>query len=111
MTEDDGPCEVVITAPDAAWLAEFCRQLVADGLCASAHNFDPIRSIYKWRGEIHDTTEARAALHTRRGLIGTIVDRTNSQHPYEVPDVSVLPIVGGNPAYLDWIMSETQGNN
>lgn len=107
MTTDQ-LCEVVITAPDGDWLADFVRGLVVDRLCASAHNFAPIRSIYRWQGEIHDTVEVRAALHTRRGLVGEIVARVNSEHPFEVPDVSVLPIVDGNPAYLAWIQAETK---
>jgi periplasmic divalent cation tolerance protein len=29
------------------------------------------------------------------------------RHPYEVPNVTALPIVGGNPAYLAWVTAET----
>jgi hypothetical protein len=54
-------CEVVITAPDPDWLLEFSRQLVTDGLCASAHNFQPVRSVYRWRGEVHERTEGRVS--------------------------------------------------
>jgi uncharacterized protein involved in tolerance to divalent cations len=57
-------CEVVITAPDAEWLAGFTRRLVEDRLCASGHNIASIRSIYRWRGQIYDKSEARVALHT-----------------------------------------------
>jgi len=45
--------EVVITAPDPDWLKDFSRKLVEQRLCASAHNFTPVRSIYRWRGEIY----------------------------------------------------------
>lgn len=104
---DDAPCAVVITAPDAEWLADFTKQLVMDRLCSTAHNIAPIRSIYRWRGEVHDTQEARAVLHTRASLVQRIVERTNAEHPYEVPGVSALPIIDGSPAYLEWILSET----
>jgi uncharacterized protein involved in tolerance to divalent cations len=43
--------EVVITAPDPEWLKSFSRQLVEDGLAASAHNFAPVQSIYRWHGK------------------------------------------------------------
>jgi periplasmic divalent cation tolerance protein len=66
MTDD--LCEVIITAADADWLVEFTRRLVEARLAASGHNVSPIRSIYRWRGEIHDHAEARVALHTRRSL-------------------------------------------
>jgi periplasmic divalent cation tolerance protein len=57
-------CEVVITAPDSGWLLELTRQLVTDGLCASAHNFTPVRSVYRWQGKVCERTEGRASLHT-----------------------------------------------
>jgi periplasmic divalent cation tolerance protein len=65
----DEVCEVIITAPDADWLAEFTRRLVDDRLAASGHIIVPIRSIYRWQGQIYDKTEARVALHTRRSLV------------------------------------------
>ena len=100
-------CEVIITAPDADWLANFTRELVNDRLCASGHNIAAIRSIYRWHGAIHDRTEARVALHTRRELVPEIVERTHREHPYEVPCVIALPIIAGNPTYLEWIRDET----
>ena len=107
MTED--VCEVIITAPDADWLAAFTRRLVEAGLAASGHQLAPIRSIYRWEGQIHDRPETRVALHTRRSLVPRIVAETNEQHPYEVPCVVALPIGDGNPAYLAWIRDMTAG--
>jgi periplasmic divalent cation tolerance protein len=100
-------CEVVITAPDPEWLLEFTRQLVTDGLCASVHNFQPIRSIYRWRGDIHERTEGRASLHTARARLPEIIDRVRAGHPYEVPGISTRPIDGGNPDYLAWMAYES----
>jgi periplasmic divalent cation tolerance protein len=96
VTEDD-VCELVITAPDADWLIEFSRRLVADRLAASVHNLTTIRSIYRWQDEIHDRPEARAAVHTRTALVPRIIERLNAEHPYEVPGVFALPIVATSP--------------
>jgi periplasmic divalent cation tolerance protein len=99
--------EVVITAPDPEWLKNFSRKLIEDRLCASAHNFTPVRSLYRWRGEIYERTEGRVSLHTRTARIAEIVERAKREHPYEVPGVSARPITGGNPDYLAWIAQET----
>jgi periplasmic divalent cation tolerance protein len=107
MTSTDDVCEVIITAPDAEWLATFVRKLVDRKLCAAAQNVAPIRSIYRWKGQVEDVTEARVALHTRRCLVGPVVTLTKREHPYEVPCVAVLPIDGGNPDYIQWILDET----
>jgi len=104
---NDEVCEVVITGPSQEWVASFTRQLVDDRLVACGHIINEIRSIYRWEGSVHDETEARVALHTRRSLVPAIVDRANRDHPYDVPCVIALPIVEGNPAYVDWVLNET----
>lgn len=106
ITED--LCEVVITAPDAGWLAEFVRGLISDRLCAGSHHVTEIRSIYPWRGDVHDTSEARVALRTRIALVAEIVERTRATHPYEVPSVVALPIIAANPDYATWVREHTR---
>ena len=99
--------EVVITAASAEWLARFTRTLIEDGLAAVGH-VAPIRAIYRWQGRIEDHGEARVALHTRASLVPAIIERTKASHPYLVPGVVSLPILGGNPDYLAWIEQETR---
>lgn len=105
MTEDI--CEVVITAPDADWLANFTRRLVEDRLAACGHTIHSIRSIYRWGGEIHDETEARVALHTRRSLVPAITEAANRDHPYDVPCAIALAVIDGNPDYISWVLDGT----
>ncbi|MGK5679662.1 divalent-cation tolerance protein CutA [Actinoplanes sp. URMC 104] len=106
MTRPD-VVEVVITAADPSWLAEFTRRLVDDRLAACGQQVAAIRSIYRWDGAVHDDPEARVALHTRADLVDRIVERANAEHPYDVPCVLALPVLAGNPAYLDWVRRET----
>ena len=106
MSED--VCEVVITAPDAEWLADFTRRLVDDRLAAAGHVTAETRSIYRWEGQVYDKPEARLVLHTRRSLVSELVARTNAEHPYVVPCVAATPIVDGGPEYVAWILAETK---
>jgi periplasmic divalent cation tolerance protein len=99
-------CEV-ITAPDPGWLKDLSRKLIEQRLCASAHNFAPVQSIYRWRGEIYERTEGRVSLHTRRDRVAEIVALAKQEHPYEVPGISTRTITDGNPDYLAWIAKET----
>ena len=105
---DEEFCEVVVAAADAGWLARFARTLGEERLAACGHVTGAIRSVYRWEGDIHDEPEARVALHTRRSLVPAIVARVGELHPYDVPCVIALPLVGGNPAYLQWIAAETR---
>jgi periplasmic divalent cation tolerance protein len=104
----DDCCEVVVTAADAEWLAGFTRRLVSDRLAACGHVMERIRSVYRWDGAVQDEPEARVALHTRTALVPEIVARADAEHPYEVPCVLALPVAAGNPAYLDWVRTETR---
>lgn len=106
MTADD-LCEVIITAPDATWLTDLCRSLVDQRLAASVHVVHPVTSIYRWQGTVHETTEARAFLRTRSDLLDAITAYVVERHPYEVPNITALPIIAGNPRYLAWMITET----
>jgi periplasmic divalent cation tolerance protein len=105
---DEECCEVVVTAADADWLADFTRTLVEERLAACGHVIGPIRSVYRWEGAVHDEAEARVALHTRRSLVPSIVDRTRDLHPYAIPCVIALSLVAGSPEYLRWIVESTR---
>ncbi len=106
--DDSDFCEVVVTAEDADRLAGFTRTLVEERLAACGHVIPAIRSIYRWEGAVHDDAEARVGLHTRRSLVPAIVARTAQLHPYDLPCVIALPLVGGNPSYLEWVAAETR---
>jgi periplasmic divalent cation tolerance protein len=101
-------CEIIITAESADWLVDFTRRLVDDRLAACGQNIASIRSIYRWEGAVQDEPEARVALHTRTSLVPAILERTKTEHPYDVPCVIALPIIDGNPAYLEWIKESTR---
>jgi periplasmic divalent cation tolerance protein len=101
-------CEVIITADDEGWLIDFTRSLVTDRLAACGQH-QPIRSVFRWQGVISEERETRVALHTRTSLVDKIIDRVRQAHPYDVPCVLALPVVGGNPAYLEWVLAETDG--
>ena len=74
-------CEVVITAPDPGWLKDFSRKMVEQRLCASAHNFTPVQSIYRWHGEIYERTEGRVSLQTRRDRVAEIIALSQAGTP------------------------------
>ena len=99
-------CEVIITADDEPWLLAFTRSLVTDRLAACGQH-SPVRSIYRWQGEVQDDVEVRVAIHTRQSLVPAIIERVRAEHAYDVPCVLAVPIQAGNPDYLDWVIANT----
>ena len=37
-----------------------------------------------------------------------LLERVIALHSYDCPCVAVVPVEGGNPAFLDWIATETE---
>jgi periplasmic divalent cation tolerance protein len=101
-------CEVVVTAGDAEVLAALTRTLVDERLAACGQNIASVRSIYRWEGAVQDDPEARVGLHTRTALVPELVKRVKALHSYDVPCVIALPVIAGNPAYIQWVLAETR---
>jgi len=48
-------------------------------------------------------------MKTRSARVEELIAALRSIHPYEVPEIVVLPAMAGNPSYLDWVRGETRG--
>jgi periplasmic divalent cation tolerance protein len=96
----------LITAPDAETGARIARALVEERLVACVNLVPGIRSIYRWEGTVHLDSEVLLVAKTRDDRAGDLVDRVVELHPYDLPEVVLLPGVGGNSPYLDWVREE-----
>ena len=100
-------CEIVITGPSIDGLLEFTRRLVRLRLVACGQAVREVTSIYWWQGEVQEDSEARVALHTRLSLVPQIVAQANDWNLADVPCVIALPVIAANPAYAQWVLTET----
>ena len=57
---------------------------------------------------MREDTEVALVMKTRHGLIDAVVAKVNEMHVYDCPCVVALPITGGNPDFLNWIVAETK---
>ena len=96
----------LITAPDAETGARIARALVEERLVACVNLVPGIRSIYRWEGAVEEEAEVLLVVKTRSDRALDLVDRVVELHPYELPEVVMLPAVGGNPPYLEWVRHE-----
>jgi periplasmic divalent cation tolerance protein len=83
------------------------RRLVEERLAACGNVISGMESVYRWEGSIHQEAEAVLILKTRPELVDRVTERVRALHGYACPCVAALPVIGGNPAYLDWIRAET----
>lgn len=99
-------CSVYVTASNADEASRIGRTLVEEKLVACA-NILPIKSIYRWQGNIEEAGEVAMFLKTRCELADRVIERVKALHSYEVPCIVALPIEKGNPDYLRWIQEST----
>lgn len=105
---DGETCLVYVTAPSAAEAERIARAVVEERLAAAANLIPGARSLYWWEGKLQQAEEAVLILKTRRDLADSAIERIKALHSYKCSCVVILPIAGGNPAYLDWIRSEAR---
>src|SRR4051794_30432619 len=96
---------VFSTFPSEDKAAEIARTLVSEGLCACANLPPPVRSIYRWQGELCDERETLAMMKTTSERFEALRERLVALHPYEVPEVIALPVEAGHAPYLEWVAS------
>jgi len=99
---------VLCTCPDTATAKSLAAGLVEQGLAACVNILPEIRSIYRWRDEIHDDGEVLLLAKTSRQAYGKLESWLLEHHPYEVPEVLALAVQTGASDYLDWVLSEVE---
>ncbi len=95
------------SCPDAGIAARIARTLVEERLAACVQTIPAIGSTYRWQGEVHADDEALLLIKTTRARIDALTARIVELHPYELPELLVLDVIGGTPAYLAWLADAT----
>ncbi len=100
-------CSIYITAGDEDEARRIGKILVEEKLAACV-NILPIKSIYRWEGDIEEEGEVTMFVKTRAELADEVIERVKALHSYEVPCIVSLPIEKGNADYLKWIEESTK---
>lgn len=93
----------ISTMSDEEAARRLATELVSRRLIACANILTGARSIYRYRGVIEDEPECVLLMKTRRECFGALERALEALHPYEVPELILIPIEAGLRAYLSWI--------
>jgi periplasmic divalent cation tolerance protein len=99
---------VMTNVPDASVALALGRHLVEQKLAACVNRLSGVRSVYRWQGAVEEADEVTLLIKTTQARYVELEAAIKTLHPYQVPEIIVLPIVGGLPSYLDWIGQETK---
>lgn len=98
---------VTTTAASERDAAALAHGLVAARLVACAQVLGPIRSVYRWEGEVRSEPEWQCVAKTTAALAGEVIEHVVEHHDYATPEVVVTPVVAGHGPYLAWIDEQT----
>jgi periplasmic divalent cation tolerance protein len=101
---DPAQCVVVLsTFPADEDAAALARALVEERLAACVNVLPPMPSTYRWEGSVEVVSEHQVIIKTTASHLEPLKARLNELHPYDVPELLVLAVADGSPAYLDWV--------
>jgi periplasmic divalent cation tolerance protein len=99
---------IVLTTVGATFdVVPFARTLVDEHLAACVNVLPPMQSIYRWQGLVQVEDERQLVVKTSADRLEALQLRVRALHPYDVPELLVIDVAGGSPAYLDWLSQST----
>lgn len=105
LKADDTLRVVVTTCPEAA--AEgLIAMAVGQRLAACCQQLPGVRSTYWWDGHLTSAPESVLSFKTTTTRVGALCDALTAEHPYEVPELLVLPVEAAGQAYAAWVAAE-----
>ena len=63
---------------------------------------EPIRSTYRWQGQIEQQKEIRLLLKTTRTAYPKLEKLLLELHPYELPAIFAVPVCDASGTYAKW---------
>ena len=97
---------VLTTMPDDDRADTLARTLVEERLAACVNVHGPMRSTYRWKGQIEGDAERQIVIKTTTGRLAKLEARLRALHPYELPEFVVVS-ASASADYGSWVAAET----
>ena len=91
------------SCPNEATAKRIAEALVSERLATCVNRVPGMVSTYFWDGRLQDEAEILLIIKTTAARQAELAARLKVLHPYELPELIVLPVTGGNERYLQWV--------
>lgn len=98
---------VLSTLPDEDSAGRIAEEILRKRLAACVTVSPGVLSLYWWRGKISRDREFMLIIKTTASRYNELEVLLRELHPYEIPEITAIPIVKGDPTYLGWMEQET----
>ncbi|MFK3841938.1 MULTISPECIES: divalent cation tolerance protein CutA [Serratia] len=99
-------CEAIVilcTAPDEATAQDLAARVLGEKLAACATLLPGASSLYYWEGKLEQEYEVQMLFKSDRHHQDALLNYVKQHHPYQTPELLVLPVMAGDKDYLLWI--------
>lgn len=94
---------ILCTAPDEATAQELAALVLAEKLAACVTLLPGATSLYYWEGKMEQEYEVQMLLKSDITHQEALLACLKSHHPYQTPELLVLPVTHGDSDYLSWL--------
>jgi periplasmic divalent cation tolerance protein len=98
---------ILTTMPDDGSADALAQTLVDERLAACVNVHGPMRSTYRWKGQIESESERQVVIKTTMDQLSKLETRLRALHPYELPEFVVLD-ARASTAYAGWVAEEVR---
>ena len=92
------------SVPERESAEAIAHALVDERLAACVNIIPQIKSIYRWEGRVESNDEVLLIIKTSTQVpMEKLRDRILTLHPYDVPELVMVPVTDGLDKYLAWV--------
>ncbi len=95
--------EVYTTVTSEASAEMIAKSLLEARLAACVQIAGPIRSFYRWKGDIQSDEEWKLTIKTSQGAVDACWSEIRRVHPYEIPELMARPVPKVFSDYQNWL--------
>ncbi|NDJ54793.1 MAG: divalent-cation tolerance protein CutA [Chloroflexi bacterium] len=88
--------------------SKIARQVVEGRLAACVQIIGPITSTYWWDDAVQEDEEYLCLIKSRADRVAQLKQTIAEVHPYDVPELLVVPVLDGGTDYLEWISEQVR---
>lgn len=103
MTPASQAVVVLCTTPDESSGRQLANQVLQEKLAACVTLLPGATSFYYWDDKLQQDNEIQLIVKTDSQHQQALLQRLKVLHPYQTPELLVLPVIHGDPQYLSWL--------
>lgn len=97
---------VYVPCSDKTEARKIAKELLRNKLAICINIIDKVKSIFRWKGKIKESTESLIIIKTSSKLVGKVINQIKKLHSYNIPDIISWKIDKTTSQVKNWCDAE-----